>query len=172
MLETIKESNSKATVLARHLIKSFAPGEVNPIKAHKIGMELCKKILKEDYEFVLATHIDRGHIHNHIICASIRYEVNPFQQNSRKVTDIITRYRTDKDFGISYTDKNGNNKTRLLWKDSLARKGFPQCENADVIHKQKFYLKKPTLGLRLKNNKCEWCGKENNNLKVYQVKKA
>ena len=53
-------------------------GEVNPIKAHKIGMELCKKILKEDYEFVLATHIDRGHIHNHIICASIRYEVNPF----------------------------------------------------------------------------------------------
>lgn len=172
MLETIKESNSKATVLARHLIKSFAPGEVNPIKAHKIGMELCKKILKEDYEFVLATHIDRGHIHNHIICASIRYEVNPFQQNGRKVTDIITRYRTDKDFGISYTDKNGNNKTRLLRKDSLAGKGFPRCENADVIHKQKFYLKKPTLGLRLKNNKCEWCGKENNNLKVYQVKKA
>lgn len=41
-----------------------------------------------------------------------------------KVTDIITRYRTDKDFGISYTDKNGNNKTRLLWKDSLARKEF------------------------------------------------
>ena len=32
-------------------------------------------------------------------------------------------------------------------------------------------LKKPTLGLRLKNNKCEWCGKETNNLKVYQVKK-
>ena len=88
-----------------------------------------------------------------------------------KVTDIITRYRTDKDFGISYTDKNGNNKTRLLWKDSLARKEFPQCDNADVIHKQKFYLKKPTLGLRLKNNKCEWCGKETNNLKVYQVKK-
>ena len=60
------------------MIQSFLPGEVDPIKAHEIGRELCKKILNEDYEFVLATHIDRGHIHNHIICASIRYEVNPF----------------------------------------------------------------------------------------------
>lgn len=40
-----------------------------------------------------------------------------------------------------------------------------------MIHNQKFYLKKPTLGLRLKNNKCDWCSKETNNLKVYQIKK-
>ena len=59
----IREDNdTKGTVLARHLIQSFLPGEVDPIKAHEIGMELCEKILKEDYEFVLATHIDRGHI--------------------------------------------------------------------------------------------------------------
>ena len=82
-----------------------------------------------------------------------------------------TRYHIGKDFGISYTDKNGNNKIRFLWKDSLARREMPQCDNVDVIHKQKFYLKKPTLRLRLKNNKCEWCGKETNNLKGYQVKK-
>lgn len=86
MLETIKESNSKATVLARHLIKSFAPGEVNPIKAHKIGMELCKKILKEDYEFVLATHIDRGHIHNHIIFNNVNYKTGKCYQSNKKLT--------------------------------------------------------------------------------------
>ena len=77
-MKTREDNDTKGKVLARHL--SFLPGEVDPIKAHEIGMELCKKVLKEDYEFVLATHIDRGHIHihNHIICASIRYEVNPF----------------------------------------------------------------------------------------------
>ncbi len=86
MLQTIKESNSKATVLARYLIKSFAPGEVNPIKAHEIGMELCKKILKEDYEFVLATHIDRGHIHNHIIFNNVNYKTGKCYQSNKKLT--------------------------------------------------------------------------------------
>ena len=38
-----------------------------PEMAHQIGLELCKKILKNEYEFVLSTHIDKGHIHNHII---------------------------------------------------------------------------------------------------------
>lgn len=56
-MKTREDNDTKGTVLARHLIQSFLPGEVNPIKAHKIGMELCKKILKEDYEFVLATHL-------------------------------------------------------------------------------------------------------------------
>ena len=62
---------TQGTVLARHLIQSFLPGETSPEMAHQIGMELCKKILKDEYEFVLSTHIDKGHIHNHIICASI-----------------------------------------------------------------------------------------------------
>ena len=43
------------------------PGETTPEMAHQIGLELCKKILKDEYEFVLSTHIDKGHIHNHII---------------------------------------------------------------------------------------------------------
>ena len=56
-MKTREDNDTKGTVLARHLIQSFLPGEVNPIKAHEIGMELCKKILKGDYEFVLATHL-------------------------------------------------------------------------------------------------------------------
>lgn len=73
-----EEHNIRGSVLARHLIQSFLPGEATPEMAHQIGLELCKKILKDEYEFILSTHIDKGHIHNHIICASIRYEVNPF----------------------------------------------------------------------------------------------
>lgn len=77
-LKTREDNNVHGSVLARHLIQSFLPGEATPELAHQIGLELCKKILKDEYEFVLSTHIDKGHIHNHIICASIRYEVNPF----------------------------------------------------------------------------------------------
>ena len=85
-MKTRKNNDTKGTVLARHLIQSFLPGEVDPIKAHEIGMELCKKILKEDYEFVLATHIDRGHIHNHIIFNNVNYKTGKCYQSNKNLT--------------------------------------------------------------------------------------
>ncbi len=59
--------NSSAKNLARHLIQSFMPGEITAETAHQIGTQLCDKHLKEKYEYVLTTHVDKGHIHNHII---------------------------------------------------------------------------------------------------------
>jgi hypothetical protein len=59
--------NSSAKNLARHLIQSFMPGEVSAEAAHEIGKELCAKHLNGKYEYVLTTHVDKGHIHNHII---------------------------------------------------------------------------------------------------------
>ena len=85
-MKTREDNDTKGTVLARHLIQSFLPGEVVPIKAHEIGIELCKKILKEDYEFFLATHIDRGHIHNHIIFNNINYKIGKCYQSNKKLT--------------------------------------------------------------------------------------
>lgn len=79
-----RENDTKGTVLAKHLIQSFLLGEVDPIKAHEIGMELCKKILKEDYEFVLATHIDRGHIHNYIIFNNVNYKTGKCYQSNKR----------------------------------------------------------------------------------------
>ena len=93
-MRTREDNDTKGTVLARHLIKSFLPGEVDPIKAHEIGMELCEKILKEDYEFVLATHIDRGHIHNHIIFNNVNYKTGKCYQSSKKTYHKI-RYQSD-----------------------------------------------------------------------------
>ena len=93
-MKTREDNDTKGTVLARHLIQSFLPGEVYPIKAHEIGMELCKKILKEDYEFVLATHIDRGHIHNHIIFNNVNYKTGKCYQSNKKTYHKI-RYQSD-----------------------------------------------------------------------------
>ncbi|WP_071125864.1 relaxase/mobilization nuclease domain-containing protein [Peptoniphilus lacydonensis] len=106
-LKTREDNDTKGTVLARHLIQSFLPGEVDPIKAHEIGMELCKKILKEDYEFVLATHIDRGHIHNHIIFNNVNYKTGKCYQSNKKSYHKI-RYQSDelcKENKLSVIDK-------------------------------------------------------------------
>ena len=68
---TKKQFNSRTKTLAHHLIQSFVPEEVGFEEAHQVGIELCEKILEGKYEYVLATHIDKDHIHNHIIFNSI-----------------------------------------------------------------------------------------------------
>ncbi len=94
-LRTREDAGTKGTVLARHLIQSFLPGEASPEMAHKIGMELCKKILKDEYEFVLSTHIDKGHIHNHIIFNNVNMVTGRCYQSNKKSYHKI-RYLSDK----------------------------------------------------------------------------
>ena len=56
---------------AYHLIQAFATGEVSFEEAHTIGQELADKVLEGKYSYVVTTHIDKGHVHNHIIfCAA------------------------------------------------------------------------------------------------------
>lgn len=60
---------------AYHLIQSFAKGEVSHEEAHRIGIELADKLLGGKYSYVVATHSDKGHPHNHIIfCAADNIE--------------------------------------------------------------------------------------------------
>ena len=94
-LRTRENAGTKGTVLARHLIQSFLPGEATPEMAHQIGLELCKKILKDEYEFVLSTHIDKGHIHNHIIFNNVNMVTGKCYQSNKKSYHKI-RYQSDK----------------------------------------------------------------------------
>ena len=67
-LSKTKQSDPNKTY---HLIQSFLPGEVSYKKAHQIGVELADKLLEGKYSYVVSTHIDKGHVHNHIIfCAA------------------------------------------------------------------------------------------------------
>ncbi|MCK9065825.1 relaxase/mobilization nuclease domain-containing protein [Haemophilus influenzae] len=68
---TKKQFNSRTKTLVHHLIQSFVPKEVSFEEAHQVGIELCEKILGGKYEYVLAMHIDKDHIHNHIIFNSV-----------------------------------------------------------------------------------------------------
>lgn len=62
------------TVLAQHLIQSFLPDETTPEQAHEIGIQLAERFLKGQYQYVLATHVDRHHIHNHIIFNNTNFD--------------------------------------------------------------------------------------------------
>lgn len=64
---TRKEMNDRIELLAFHAIQSFQKGEVTPEQAYEIGMETMKRMLDGQYEFVIATHVDKACIHNHII---------------------------------------------------------------------------------------------------------
>ena len=83
---------------------------------------------------------------------------------------IIEHYRVGKDIGVKFQDKHGNERIRLLWKGSLAKDPCPLGKEADIVHKPKGILRKPSLGTRLKANRCEWCGKETSALVMHQVR--
>ena len=74
---------------AFHLIQSFAPGEVDAAAAHKIGMELAESLLKGDRSYVIATHIDKTSVHNHIVfCAADNFTGKKFVCKKRMYWDI------------------------------------------------------------------------------------
>lgn len=116
--ENTKEvMNSQCKNLARHLIQSFLPGEVTSILAHQIGQELCDNHLKGKYEYVMTTHIDKGHIHNHIIFNNVSYVDGKAYISNKKSYHQI-RNESDqicKDNGLSIItgdDLQKNNKTK------------------------------------------------------------
>lgn len=62
-----KNGMDKGNNLAFHLIQSFKPGEVDAETAHRLGKQFADEVLKGKYEYVISTHVDQNHIHNHII---------------------------------------------------------------------------------------------------------
>ena len=60
-------------IIARHVIQSFEIGEVTPELAHEIGKQFADEILGGKYEYVLTTHIDKDHVHNHLIFNSVDF---------------------------------------------------------------------------------------------------
>lgn len=81
---TLSQALDRGNNLAHHLIQSFEPGEVDYEKAHEIGKQLADAVTKGQYEYVLTTHIDKGHIHNHIIFCAVNFvDYHKYVSNKR-----------------------------------------------------------------------------------------
>ena len=85
-------------IQAFHIIQSFAPGEITPELAHELGIRFIREHLS-DYEAVLGTHVDKGHIHNHIAINSVSFKTGKkyhssaqsYYQQIRKISDRLCR---------------------------------------------------------------------------------
>lgn len=126
---TLSQALDKGNNLAHHLIQAFDPGETTPEQAHEIGRQLADQVLKGQYEYVLTTHIDKGHVHNHIMFCAVNF-MDYHKYNSNKKTYYQIRNMSDrlcKENGLSlvqpgkekgngfieYTDKKtGQRRTR------------------------------------------------------------
>ena len=86
---TLSKAIQKGNNLAHHLIQSFEPGESTPEQAHEIGRRLADEATKGRHEYILTTHIDKGHIHNHIIfCAASFIDYKKYNSNKKSYFEI------------------------------------------------------------------------------------
>ena len=99
----LSQAMQKGNNLAHHLIQSFAPDETTPEQAHEIGRQLADEVLQGKYPYVLTTHIDKGHVHNHIIfCAVDMVNQRKYVSNRRSYAYIRrTSDRLCKEHGLS-----------------------------------------------------------------------
>jgi len=73
MTETKQRWDKSGGVLGYHIIHSFAPGEVSPEQAHAAGVKFAQQLLGDRFEVIVATHVDREHLHCHIVCNSVSF---------------------------------------------------------------------------------------------------
>lgn len=135
---TRKNGDKNGGYLGFHLIQSFAPGEVDYDTAHEIGKQLADKVFGGKFAFVIATHIDRGHVHNHIIANSVsfkdfsKYNSSPKSYyNIRRISDRLCHehglsvVEPCGDKGKSYKEYTAD-KQGMSWK-SLLKKSIDEC---------------------------------------------
>ena len=99
----LSKTNQADPNKAFHLIQAFAPGEVSYKEAHQIGVELANKLLEGKFSYIVSTHIDKGHVHNHIIfCAVDMVNQRKYVSNRRSYAYIRrTSDRLCKEHGLS-----------------------------------------------------------------------
>ena len=121
---TKKNFGKEDGILGFHVIQSFSPGEVDYETAHRLGQELADKIFNGRFQYVCATHIDRGHVHNHIIANSVSFE-NGNKFLSRRSTMYEIRKISDelcRENGLSVIEQP-KEKGRSQYERTLEKKG-------------------------------------------------
>ena len=137
MSKTKKQYHQEDGVQCYHIIQSFQPGEVTPELALEIAQEFAKEYLSE-YEVVIGTHVDRHHVHSHIVFNSVnaetgkKYHSSPqsYYQQIRAVSDRLCR-----EHGLSVIMEGGekSSKSYIEWqRESKGQPTFRSMLEADL----------------------------------------
>ena len=120
--EAVTGRRQENDVIAYHFRQSFRPGEVTPEEANAIGVEFAQRFLKGNNAFIVCTHIDRAHVHNHIIWNSTALDCSRkfrnFWGSTRAVRNLsdticiehqLSVIENPKRHGLSYNKWLGDN---------------------------------------------------------------
>lgn len=156
-------SGRESNTLAQHIIQSFAPGEVTPEEAHAIGMELARKYTDSKHEFICATHLDKGHVHNHIILNHVSFVDGHCFRNNIQHTKELRRMSDEicESHGLSVI-KSPKAKGKSLYEWQCYRNGTSYKkrlkDNIDMVIPMvesygEFLIKMQQLGYEIKTGK-------------------
>lgn len=119
-MQMVKQQYDKeGGIIAYHGYQSFAPGEVTPEQAHEIGVELAQRLWGDRFQVVVATHLDREHIHNHFVLNSVSF-LDGKKYNDCKATYTLMRQTSDqlcREHGLSVIEnpEQGRTMSRDTW---------------------------------------------------------
>lgn len=102
-----------------HIIQSFKPGEATPDQVHEIGCEFARRFLADWFECTVSTHLDKGHLHNHIVVNSVsfmdgrmfRNDFTTYYKGIRAISDELCRENR-----LSVVETDGHGKSYGEWK--------------------------------------------------------
>ena len=122
--------------LAFHLIQAFKPGEVTPEEAHRIGQELADRLLKDKHSYVVSTHIDKGHVHNHIIFNAVdneKYEhYNDCKKSYYQIRNLSDKLCREHSLSVIEETSGQRGKSWYEWKVSQDQNGWKQQLRRDI----------------------------------------
>ncbi len=136
MRSTKRRWDKKGGILGYHIIHSYAPGEVTPDEAHAAGVEFAQRLLGDKYEVVVATHVDRAHLHCHIVFNSVsfvdgkkyRSDFQSYFGDLRGTSNEVSRER-----GLSVIEPQGHGKHYTEWTaEKQGRKTVMGCVRQDI----------------------------------------
>ena len=154
---TLLEGTSPSEIQAYHGYQSFKPGEVDADTAHAIGIQLANELWGEDFPIIVATHIDRGHVHNHFCIPATgfsgkRYhDCNATYKLMRDTSDRLCR-----EYGLSVIENPKQQGSKHIAEVHAEKKGIPTMRDQiradiDAVAKQElltkyFYSRMQSLG--------------------------
>ena len=134
MRQTKERWHKSGGVQGYHLVQSFAAGEVTPELAHRIAQELADRVLGGQYEYIIGTHLNTGHIHSHIVWNSVsRIDGKKYHSNGKR---YVTQIRAVSDelcrkYKLSVIDTENSNHVAKPYAEWFAEKnGQPTWRTA------------------------------------------
>ena len=144
---TLLEGISPSDIQAYHGYQSFKLGEVDADTAHAIGIQLANELWGEDFPIIVATHIDKGHVHNHFCLSAMGFSGKRY--HDCKASYKLMRDTSDRfcrEYGLSVIENPSKDKHKHIAEVHAEKKGIPTMRDQiradiDAVANQEFLSK-------------------------------